>query len=176
MQISQFVLYHGSDTNVKMPVWNSGSRYRDFGQCFYTTYDRATAQDWADKLESLSPVVNKYALNLKHIQGDGGEVGKATPLYLWLCSWHRFIFGHLPSTGYKAIPPGGRQPVCVRTFGKGTWEQDKNTDITPQELLVYSKGYVFKLTNEESSVLRSKNSTIETLFPSSARSTLVFHN
>jgi hypothetical protein len=35
MQISQFVLYHGSDTNVKLPVWNLGSRYRDFGQCFY---------------------------------------------------------------------------------------------------------------------------------------------
>jgi len=27
MQISQFVLYHGSDTNVKLPVWNSGSLF-----------------------------------------------------------------------------------------------------------------------------------------------------
>lgn len=41
MQISQFVLYHGSDTDVKLPVCDSGSRYRDFGQCFYTTYDSA---------------------------------------------------------------------------------------------------------------------------------------
>ena len=67
MQISQFVLYHGSDSSVKLPVWNSGSRYRDFGQCFYTTYDRATAQDWADKQNVLDPVINKYAFNLKHM-------------------------------------------------------------------------------------------------------------
>jgi hypothetical protein len=68
MQISQFILYHGSDTNVKLPVWNLGSRYRDFGQCFYTTYDRETAEDWADKMNTLYPVINKYALNLKHFQ------------------------------------------------------------------------------------------------------------
>ena len=68
MQISQFILYHGSDTNVKSPVWNSGSRYRDFGQCFYTTYDRTTALDWAEKIDVLDPVINKYALNLKHFQ------------------------------------------------------------------------------------------------------------
>lgn len=67
MQISQFVLYHGSDTDVKLPVCDSGSRYRDFGQCFYTTYDRSTAQDWAEKMQALSPVVNKYAFNLKHM-------------------------------------------------------------------------------------------------------------
>lgn len=68
MQISQFVLYHGSDTDVKHPVWNSGSRYRDFGQCFYTTYDRETAKDWAEKIGSLFPIVNRYALSLKHMQ------------------------------------------------------------------------------------------------------------
>ena len=67
MQISQFVLYHGSGTDVKLPVCDSGSRYRDFGQCFYTTYDRSTAQDWAEKMQALSPVVNKYAFNLKHM-------------------------------------------------------------------------------------------------------------
>lgn len=59
MQISQFVLYHGSDSSVKLPVWNSGSRYRDFGQCFYTTYDRATAQDWADKQNVLDPLMKE---------------------------------------------------------------------------------------------------------------------
>ena len=67
MQITQFVLYHGSDTEVRLPVSDSGSRYRDFGQCFYTTYDRSTAQDWAEKMEALNPVVNKYAFNLKHM-------------------------------------------------------------------------------------------------------------
>ena len=68
MKISQFVLYHGSKFDVILPAWNRGSRFRDFGQCFYTTYDKATAKDWADKLETLTPVINKYALNLKSIQ------------------------------------------------------------------------------------------------------------
>ena len=65
MQISQFILYHGSDTNVKLPVWYLGSRYRDFGQCFYTTYDRETAEDWADKMNTrltlcsrLKPIIS----------------------------------------------------------------------------------------------------------------------
>ena len=44
MQISQFVLYHGSDTNVKLPVWNLGSRYRAFEMLMTKhryTYDTA---------------------------------------------------------------------------------------------------------------------------------------
>ena len=64
MKISQFVLYHGSDTNVRLPRHNAGSRYRDFGQCFYTTYDKTTAVDWAEKM-TINPVISKFALNLK---------------------------------------------------------------------------------------------------------------
>lgn len=64
MKISQFVLYHGSDTNVRLPRHNAGSRYRDFGQCFYTTYDKDTAVDWAEKM-TINPVISKFALNLK---------------------------------------------------------------------------------------------------------------
>lgn len=100
MQISQFVLYHGSDTNVKMPVWNSGSRYRDFGQCFYTTYDRATAQDWADKLETLSPVVNKYALNLKHMTTANIRIKR----FQADAEWAHFVYNNRENSRFRRPP------------------------------------------------------------------------
>lgn len=76
MQISQFILYHGSDTNVKLPVWNLGSRYRDFGQCFYTTYDRETAEDWADKMNTRLTLCSRLKtyhqlLTRPHLQEEG---------------------------------------------------------------------------------------------------------
>ena len=47
---STVVLYHGTDKVLLQPTWNKGSRYRDFGQCFYTTYNRDMAVDWAEKI------------------------------------------------------------------------------------------------------------------------------
>lgn len=52
-------LHHGSNVVVDKPKWNLGSRYRDFGQCFYTTYNEEMAKDWAKKMDGCT-VVNKY--------------------------------------------------------------------------------------------------------------------
>ena len=42
-------LYHGTNQRIKDPRWDVGEIGRDFGRCFYTTYDRKTASDWARK-------------------------------------------------------------------------------------------------------------------------------
>lgn len=97
MQISQFVLYHGSDTDVKLPVCNSGSRYRDFGQCFYTTYDRSTAQDWAEKMEALNPVVNKYAFNLKHMPTADLHIKR----FQADAEWAEFVYNNRENSRYR---------------------------------------------------------------------------
>lgn len=97
MIISQFVLYHGSDTNVKRPVWNSGSRFRDFGQCFYTTYDRDTAKDWAVKMTALYPVVNKYALNLKSVQTMDLRIKRFQADE----EWARFVYENRENSRFK---------------------------------------------------------------------------
>lgn len=97
MQISQFVLYHGSDTDVKLPVCDSGSRYRDFGQCFYTTYDRSTAQDWAEKMEALNPVVNKYAFNLKHMPTADLRIKR----FQADAEWAQFIYNNRQNPRYR---------------------------------------------------------------------------
>lgn len=97
MQISQFVLYHGSNTDVKLPVCDSGSRYRDFGQCFYTTYDRSTAQDWAEKQEALNPVVNKYAFNLKHMPTADLRIKR----FQADAEWAEFVYNNRENSRYR---------------------------------------------------------------------------
>lgn len=97
MNISQFVLYHGSDIDVRTPRWNSGSRFRDFGQCFYTTYDRETAKDWAEKITTLYPVVNKYALNLKRIDSTNLRIKRFEANE----EWARFVYENRENARYK---------------------------------------------------------------------------
>ena len=65
MKIGKLLLYHGSNMVVDCPKWNHGSRYRDFGQCFYTTHSREMARDWAEKMSLVNPVVNGYALDFR---------------------------------------------------------------------------------------------------------------
>lgn len=60
---STVVLYHGTDKVLLQPTWNKGSRYRDFGQCFYTTYNRDMAVDWAEKRFDDNYVVNRYVFD-----------------------------------------------------------------------------------------------------------------
>lgn len=97
MNILQFVLYHGSDTDVRVPRWNSGSRFRDFGQCFYTTYDRNTAKDWAEKMTALYPIVNKYALNLKRINSVDLHIKRFEANEEWV----RFVYENRENARYK---------------------------------------------------------------------------
>lgn len=68
MKIGKLLLYHGSDQQVNIPEWNHGSRYRDFGHCFYTTHSRAMARDWAEKASLLTPVVNGYAIDFEVVE------------------------------------------------------------------------------------------------------------
>lgn len=63
-------LYHGTGIRIAHPRWNMGDEGRDFGRCFYTTYDRRTAKDWARKNFKDHPIVNCYSLNLEKLE-DG---------------------------------------------------------------------------------------------------------
>lgn len=65
---SKQYLYHGSDVIIDNPVWDNGSKRRDFGQCFYTTYSQPMARGWAKKRSSQNPVVNKYAVDLEALE------------------------------------------------------------------------------------------------------------
>lgn len=60
-------LYHGTGVRIEEPRWDLGDEGRDFGRCFYTTYDRKTASDWARKNHGASPVVNRYSIDLERL-------------------------------------------------------------------------------------------------------------
>ncbi len=58
------ILHHGTDQEINNPIWNNGSRYRDFGQCFYTTYNLAMAKNWAKRRSSnKTGVVCHYVID-----------------------------------------------------------------------------------------------------------------
>ena len=63
-------LFHGSDRRIDTPRWDVGDEGRDFGKCFYTTYDRRTAKNWALKNFNDHQVVNRYAIDLERLS-DG---------------------------------------------------------------------------------------------------------
>lgn len=60
-------LYHGSSLKIDSPRWDLGDEGRDFGRCFYTTYDRKTASDWAKKNHHVNPVANRYSIDLESL-------------------------------------------------------------------------------------------------------------
>lgn len=60
-------LYHGTNQRIKDPRWDVGEIGRDFGRCFYTTYDRKTASDWARKNYSDNPIENRYSIDLEKL-------------------------------------------------------------------------------------------------------------
>ena len=71
-------LYHGTNTKIACPKWNMGYTGRDFGQCFYTTYDRNTAKIWAVKNFKENAIVNKYTINLEKLNDGGLKLNDST--------------------------------------------------------------------------------------------------
>jgi hypothetical protein len=64
-------LYHGTDVKIPHPACDRGKDGRDFGRCFYTTYNRKTARDWAKKNFGSNFVVNRYSINLEVLENGG---------------------------------------------------------------------------------------------------------
>ncbi len=82
------LLYHGSDIVIDNPQWNNGSKRRDFGQCFYTTYSLPMARGWAKKRCPQKPIVNKYALDLEKLESCNLRIKRFTAD----AEWARFIW------------------------------------------------------------------------------------
>lgn len=60
-------LYHGSNVKISEPLCDVGEKGHDFGQCFYTTYSRNTAKNWAQKRFPGAEIVNRYSLDLERL-------------------------------------------------------------------------------------------------------------
>lgn len=82
---------------VAKPEWNHGSRYRDFGQCFYTTYNENMAKNWVNKKEG--GVMNKYTFDWtligKHCKGLKVKRFNAD------AEWARFVYNNRYNPRFK---------------------------------------------------------------------------
>lgn len=97
MKVGKLLLYHGSDQQIDRPEWNHGSRYRDFGQCFYTTHSRAMASNWAEKNFMLHPVVNGYALDFEAAETFNLRIKR----FHADAEWAEFIYNNRFNPGFK---------------------------------------------------------------------------
>ena len=97
MKAGKLLLYHGSDQVVDVPEWNHGSRFRDFGHCFYTTHSREMARGWAEKSSVVNPVVNAYLIDFRLLQSCSLKVKR----FKADAEWAEFVFNNRFKTDFK---------------------------------------------------------------------------
>ena len=72
--MSKLILYHGSPSILKQPIYEYGKTYNDYGQGFYCTQHLELAKEWACS-EGLDGFANKYEietdnLNILNLSSD----------------------------------------------------------------------------------------------------------
>lgn len=90
-------LYHGSNQEIETPRCDVGNEGRDFGKCFYTTYDYKTAKNWAKKNFQEPPVVNRYAIDLERLADGELKIKR----FRADAQWARFVWDNRYNTKYK---------------------------------------------------------------------------
>lgn len=65
-------LYHGSEFEIKVPVYGKGKSYNDYGLGFYTTRNKGLAGEWAVLMTQKDGYINEYAFNDGSIFNDDG--------------------------------------------------------------------------------------------------------
>lgn len=95
--MANIYLYHGSDQRIDCPRWDIGEEGRDFGKCFYTTYDRKTANNWAKKNFKDRPVVNRYVIDLEQLNNGKLKIKR----YEANAQWAKFVWSNRYDTKFK---------------------------------------------------------------------------
>ena len=58
------ILYHGSETIVKQPLFGKGKKYNDYGSGFYCTESLELAKEWAC-IENMDGYANEYEFDIE---------------------------------------------------------------------------------------------------------------
>lgn len=90
-------LYHGSNQKIDTPKWDLGDEGRDFGKCFYTTYDRKTAKNWAKKNFKEHGIVNQYAIDLERLVDGGLKIKR----FEANAEWAEFVWSNRYNPKFK---------------------------------------------------------------------------
>ena len=64
--MSKLILYHGSPSILKQPIYGYGKTYNDYGQGFYCTQHLELAKEWACS-EGLDGFANKYEIETDNL-------------------------------------------------------------------------------------------------------------
>lgn len=97
MNVTQLILYHGSDCTIEKPQWRKCSKYRDFGQCFYTTYTRKMASDWAKLKSPTNPIVNAYGIDFSEVESCNLRVKR----FKADAEWAKFVYNNRYNKKFK---------------------------------------------------------------------------
>lgn len=95
--MANIFLYHGTGLRIESPRWDLGDFGRDFGRCFYTTYDRKTAIDWARKNHKDNPMVNKYSIDFERLTDGSLNVKRFSAD----AEWAEFVWRNRYDKRYK---------------------------------------------------------------------------
>lgn len=94
-------LHHGSNVVVNAPEWDKGSRYRDFGQCFYTTYNEQMAKDWTAKMSGAT-IVNHYRFDWEKL--DASTHNLKVKRFVADAEWARFVYNNRYVRNFRRPP------------------------------------------------------------------------
>lgn len=91
------ILYHGSASEIYEPDLDKCSRYRDFGKCFYLTYNEKMANDWAKTKDKDHPVVNEYTIDFSAVESGKLRIKR----FKADGEWAKFIYNNRYNEKYK---------------------------------------------------------------------------
>ena len=97
-------LYHGSNQVIEHPICDMGAKGRDFGVCFYTTYSKKTASDWANKNFKEKSVVNRYSIDLEQLSEGNLKIKRFSANAEWAeFVWRNRYDEHFKRPNYDII-------------------------------------------------------------------------
>lgn len=91
------ILYHGSASEIYEPDLDKCSRYRDFGKCFYLTYNEKMANDWVKTKDKDHPVVNEYTIDFSAVESGKLRIKR----FKADGEWAKFIYNNRYNEKYK---------------------------------------------------------------------------
>lgn len=91
----KFILHHGTDKDFVTPKWDAGDKHRDFGQCFYTTYDLDTAKNWAKQF--FNGRVYHYCVSFLSVPNGELKIKKFVPDG----EWAEFVYNNRYNDNFR---------------------------------------------------------------------------